>query len=150
MLARMCLRCDGYTEIDVHNTTEMQILVHGWSVAAVEENRPWAYSIGVLETYAHPELVVMGVEIKVAHDLINYIGGCVRDGGGVLDHKDLHAEGIRLVDVHERHLRSNLFGSWIRYYGELPRAGDFMQILPPPEFFCACHRQAYRRLDRAR
>ncbi len=92
----------------------------------------------------------MGVEIKVAHDLINYIGGCVRDGGGVLDHKDLHAEGIRLVDVHERHLRSNLFGSWIRYYGELPRAGDFMQILPPPEFFCACHRQAYRRLDRAR
>ena len=146
----MCLRCDGYTENDVHNTTEMQILVHGWSVAAVEEKRPWAYSIGVLETYAHPELVVMGVEIKIAHDLINYIGGCVRDGGGVLDHKGLRAEGIRLVDVHERHLRSNLFGSWIRYYGELPRAGDFMQILPPPEFFCACHRQAYRRLDGAR
>ena len=150
MLAGMCLRCDGYSEDDVHNTTEMQILVHGWSVAAVEQNAPWAYSIGVLETYAHPELVVMGVELGTAQSLINYVGACVRDGGGVVDHAGLQAEGIRLVEVHERNLRSDLFRSWARYYGELPRAGDFVQILPPPDIFCACHQQAYRRLDRAR
>ena len=128
----------------------MQILVHGWSVAAVEAKRPWCYSIGVLETYAHPELVVMDIEIQTAHNLINYVGACVRDRGGILDRNALQAEGIRFVDVHESHLRTNLFGSWKRYYGEAPRAGDFVQILPPSEMFCPCHQDAYRRLDRPR
>ncbi|MEP7201670.1 MAG: DUF4262 domain-containing protein [Ilumatobacteraceae bacterium] len=126
----------------------MHILVCGWSVAAVEEDPPWSYSIGVLEKFAHPELVVMDMEIQAAGSLINYVGSQVRDGGGFLDHDALRAEGIRLVDVHERHMRSRLFKSWTRYYGEQPQAGDFVQILPPPELFCPCHRHAYRRLDR--
>ncbi|HEY4333660.1 MAG TPA: DUF4262 domain-containing protein [Ilumatobacteraceae bacterium] len=127
----------------------MQILVHGWSVVQVEGKRPFAYSVGILETLAHPELVVMDMKLDSALSLINYVGGVIRDNGGMADPDVLRLDGISLVDVHAKHVRSDLFGSWEGYYGEPPRPGDFMQILPPPEVYCACHRHAYRRLDRA-
>ena len=148
MLAGMCWRCDGYSEKQVHDATEMQILVHGWSVAAVEATRPWCYSIGVLERFGHPELVVMDIQTKAGQALINFVGALVRDGDGIADQKVLKQERIRLVTVHERHVRSELFAMWSDYYGESPKRGDFVQILPPPQMLCPCHRHAYRRLDR--
>ncbi|MCU1393480.1 MAG: hypothetical protein JWM34_1908 [Ilumatobacteraceae bacterium] len=144
----MCLRCDGYTEQQIIGMTEMHIRVFGWSVAAVEEARPWTYSIGLLENFGHPELVVTDMEIGLAKVLINEVATVVKDGVDPRARHELQSMGVELVVVDERHLRTRLFNSWTRYYGEPPHAGDFVQILPPPEMFCACHRDTYRRLDR--
>lgn len=144
----MCLRCDGYSEEQISGMTEMHIRVYGWSVVAVEEARPWSYSIGLLENFAHPELVVTDMEIRSAKALINAVADVVRRGNGQPAHCELQDRGVEMVVVGERHMRSRLFNSWTRYYGEPPHAGDFVQILPPPEMYCACHRDKYRRLDR--
>ena len=145
----MCLRCDGYSEKQIQQMTEMQIAVHGWGVVAVDDHPPVAYSIGVLENYGHPELVVMDIETLAAQQLINHVGALIRDGGGALDRDVLSGQGIQIVEVHPTHLRSGLVGGWARYYGERPRAGDFVQILPPPQLLCACHRDMIHRLDLA-
>lgn len=129
--------------------TDMHIRVHGWSVAGVEEKRPWSYTIGLLESFGHPELVVTDMELASAHALINVVGGVVRDGDGTPDPEALAALGVQLVEVLPKHLRSHWFGSWSQFYGELPRPGDFLQILPPPGMFCECHQRTYRRFDRA-
>ncbi len=128
--------------------TEMHIRVYGWSVASVENARPWTFSIGLLESFAHPELVVTDMEFDAAHALINAVGDVVRDSDGRPSDVALKAMGVELVPVAERHLRSQRFNAWRAYYGERPRAGDFVQILPPPGMYCACHQATCRRLDR--
>jgi hypothetical protein len=59
---------------------------YGWHVALVPPDpaRPgsvgWAFTIGLFETYQHPELVVFGREVEILHPLLNRAGDAVRRG----------------------------------------------------------------------
>ena len=56
---------------------------HGWHVVIVppEPDAPgWAHSIGLVERYAHPELLVFGSEPRQLGALVNALGERVRAG----------------------------------------------------------------------
>ncbi len=55
----------------------------GWHVALVppDEGTPgWALSIGLVERFDHPELVVFGPDLALLHPLVNHLGAKVRAG----------------------------------------------------------------------
>jgi hypothetical protein len=59
---------------------------HGWHVALIPpiEDDPssigWAFTIGLLERFSHPELTVFGLDTALAHGLLNLAGDSVRRG----------------------------------------------------------------------
>ena len=55
----------------------------GWHVILVpeeEETPAFAFSIGLLHTFKHPEILVVGLPIDTMHQIINGIGESVRAG----------------------------------------------------------------------
>jgi Domain of unknown function (DUF4262) len=63
--------------------TEM-IDEHGWAVQGVTGHAghpTYAYTVGLFR-YTSPELVVLGLPFGVAEDVLNDLGGRVRDGAG--------------------------------------------------------------------
>ncbi|MCA9513015.1 MAG: DUF4262 domain-containing protein, partial [Myxococcales bacterium] len=60
----------------------------GWHVAKIagdDAAPPWAFSIGLEERFAHPEVVVFGMELDVLHRLVNHVGDEVRRGRVFVD-----------------------------------------------------------------
>lgn len=56
---------------------------HGWHVGLVppdEQSPSWAFTIGLLEGFDHPELCVFGLELETAHRLLNAAGLRIRRG----------------------------------------------------------------------
>jgi len=59
------------------------IAQHGWHVVLVppEGNTPgWAHSIGLQESFGHPEIVVFGMDLEVLGPLLNRLGEAIRAG----------------------------------------------------------------------
>ncbi|HEY5747784.1 MAG TPA: DUF4262 domain-containing protein [Chryseolinea sp.] len=53
----------------------------GWHVVKVrpdEEGPGFVYSIGLYKTFGHPEIIIIGLELDLAHALINDIGEDIR------------------------------------------------------------------------
>jgi hypothetical protein len=72
---------DGDSDVELR--VRGDIARHGWHVALVppEAGTPgWALTIGLLERFDHPELVVFGPDLSVLGPLLNHLGGRVRDG----------------------------------------------------------------------
>jgi len=76
----------------------------GWSVLGIEgdeEGPGFAYSLGIFHTLNHPEILIMGLRMTTAQQLINDIGVAVRAGrrfeAGA--RSDDFAEGFPLVFV---------------------------------------------------
>jgi hypothetical protein len=62
---------------------EIKAVVHkqGWFCANVfDHDPPFLYSIGILETFQHPELKVFGLETKIAVELLTNIFLRIREG----------------------------------------------------------------------
>ena len=55
------------------------------SVFGDKDNPPFAYSVGLFKTYAHPEIIVFGIEVKTAHAVINDIALMIKAGQRFLD-----------------------------------------------------------------
>ncbi|GEO09511.1 DUF4262 domain-containing protein [Segetibacter aerophilus] len=56
---------------------------YGWYVIQVLEddnNPPFGYSIGLFETFGHPEVLIVGLKLELIHSLINIIGEQIRNG----------------------------------------------------------------------
>lgn len=113
----------------------------GWSVMSVmgdERHRPWAYTIGLMETFGHPEFVITGLDSEVAHELLNILGTHVEcgsvyeaDPGGS---RDVHGLPARFVAVHQGHWRTDRFNAWLGYYEEVgrdPGSPEALQVLWP-------------------
>ena len=49
---------------------------YGWAVVKVPE-LGLAYSLGLIETYQHPEIAITGLPVETAHEIINGIGALV-------------------------------------------------------------------------
>jgi hypothetical protein len=145
----MCLQCDGYSFEDVMRATDLDIRTHGWHHVLVEDDKPWSYTIGLRESYHHPELVVVDLDRPSQIELVQWACRSIEECGSI-DDIEARFLGIEIATVHDVHLASNeWFGSWHSFYGEQPPSGSFLQLFPPPSWECACHRGASRRLDRA-
>ena len=70
----MCWECDNKAGLDTYlNLVRGKIHDHGWYVQGVEGDGvhpPWAYTVGLTE-HKRPELVVTGMPLDAAADLLN-------------------------------------------------------------------------------
>lgn len=69
----MCLQCDGYSYEQAMLHLDLTIRVHGWSLVDATESLPWSYTIGLTESYGHPELMMIGVELEAQSAAIRRI-----------------------------------------------------------------------------
>jgi hypothetical protein len=146
----MCRICDGYTYDEVLRADDLIIRVHGWLLQHVEPGvgdcGGFGYTVGLLESYDHPELIAMDLDVDAQSALLRPIVEMIRTTGK-LDHDALAAAGIDVVEVHPDHLHGDLFGSWCRRYGRPPSPGDVLQVIPPACWFCPEHAGRITRLD---
>ena len=143
----MCLECDGYSHEEAMQALDLQIRVHGWTLVQVADGPDaWCYTIGLLENYGHPELVLFDVDTEVQHRLMTSLVGLVTDYGK-LPPGDLADAGLSVGEVHTDHLLGDLFGRWIEYYDEFPEPGDMLHVRLPADAYCECHGSTARRLD---
>lgn len=146
----MCMRCEGYSweEIDRHN--DLVIRVHGYLIQkVVDEDESWTYTVGLDESWGHPDLVCVDIVQDVQVALIRALASEIAERGEiesqVLDDLDLE-----LVTVDESHFADGMVGVWERRYDRRALTGDFLQIVPGPSWFCGVHRAMVRRLGTGR
>ena len=117
---------------------DLTIRTYGWQLNQITDTNPWSYTIGLTESYGHPELMVCGLELDVQNTVIRKIVDPIVETGSV-DHAFLESEGVTLVEVHPNHLAGDWFGTWSNFYERTPPPGSFLQIVPPGDWFCECH-----------
>jgi hypothetical protein len=73
------------------NSGDKQVLSeiekYGWHVVQVledEEGPAFAFSIGLFHTLKHPEVIIFGLPLEIAHQLINNMGQAVKSGQNYL------------------------------------------------------------------
>lgn len=144
----MCLECDGYSHEAAMQALDLQIQIHGWAVLQVgDDEHTFSYTVGLVENFGHPELIVVDFEPRYQQGLLNQLAqGIAATGRLVLDQPA--TKGVRCVEVHRNHLHGDYFGKWADRYGGLPRPGQVLQVRLPDSAYCECHARAVRRLDR--
>jgi hypothetical protein len=83
---------------------------YGWHVVHVlgDETGPqFSYSVGLYETFDHPEVIFIGLKHDLSHILINNIGETIREGGNYT-HDNFYADILdgfecKMIEVNERH-----------------------------------------------
>lgn len=137
----MCLQCDGYSYEQSMLALDLTIRTHGWALSQITDANPWSYTIGLTESYDHPELMITGLTLERQNSVIRHIVGPIETTGRI-DEADLAAAGVTLVEVHANHLRGDWFATWSNRYGHVPPNGTFLQIVPPGDWFCDCHQHS--------
>lgn len=130
----MCEICKGWTHEEVAADQRHHITTIGWSVQMVEP-RPgrvgWTYTIGLSESYGHPELLVFGRDVWAGGRMLNELGTAVRDGT-VVEPGAAVVSGIALevLEVHPVHLFGELVARWRALYEERdPRERPELRVL---------------------
>ncbi len=138
----MCLKCDGYSDEAIARGVELIIATNGWMVQGVEgsdgpnAHKGFSYTIGATASYGLPELVVMDIDYRDGHTMLNWAVEFLRDGGSV---NDLPTYGLEWATVHDDLLDSGLFGTYTRHYGKPPEPGWVVQLFAPDGKRCATH-----------
>lgn len=68
---------------EYHRTTLENIEKYGLSVQYVfdnEENFQFSYSIGLYQTYQHPEIIIIGLRQELMHTIINNLANDIKNG----------------------------------------------------------------------
>jgi len=150
------MMCDGADRDEVLFSIDSVIDRFGWSLQVVEGHDPpaldWVYSIGLVEGFGHPELVVTGVEIAAGALVLNELGSLVRDGlrlepgTRVL----LRDRDVEIGLVHPAHFDRGLMAIWQEYYGKIgppmPTL-EALQVVFSDASFCHQHEQSTPRLS---
>jgi hypothetical protein len=150
----VCFICDGGTEEEAFTDRLMRIAVHGFTMVQVEGVPSWTYTIGLAQSFDHPELVVTGLP-DGAPGLINDVVDRIREG----QRFDASSPPMPLCDcssvafgpVHAEQWERGRFNQWLHHYdqlGEGPPVPDIVQVLWPDKAgrfptdpgFCPEHR----------
>lgn len=106
---------------------------HGWYAASIYDgDPPFLYTIGLMQTCNHPELIVFGLEANNAHDLFSEL---IQDihaskplltrGVFTLSSNEEHRIGIRTVHPTQHQLYLGFAMGYCRYTG---RPGDLQAL----------------------
>jgi len=144
----MCIICDGRSFEEAARGIDLSIRIYGWHLVMVDDAMGWSYTIGLTETFNHPELVVVDLKLETGKKLVAMAVHLI-ERDGYLKPEELAKHGISVVTVHDHHLDGEWFGRWSDHYNADPSSGSFLQIIPPAECFCEDHKDTTRRLDRA-
>ena len=133
---------------DAMRSVDLAIRIHGWHLTLVEASMPWCYTIGLMETHGHPELVVVDLKRDAAVELTRWAASIIeRDGR--LGEAMLERRQVEAVTVHDQQLTGDRFAMWANHYETMPPSGAFLQLIPPPDWFCGLHQNTTSRLDQA-
>lgn len=122
----MCFVCDGGTIDEYNEIVSANIERAGWHLTGVEasDRTPgWVYTIGLIERFDHPELVVMGgCCMQCAAAQLNNLGRLIESGTRMAVDTavcDCHPGGpARFGPVHPAQWNDRL-GTWVMYYQPL-------------------------------
>ena len=129
---------------EVYRHTSDAIDEPGWMVISVLGEHgdpsapPWAYTIGLVQRFGHPEFTVVGLDTESSHGLLNWLGFEVKNGRRFTSDTpatiDILGLPARLVDVHPSYWESDWFNQWHGYYESLgygPGLPTAIQVLWP-------------------
>lgn len=159
----MCVLCDGGSEEDLLADEFVRIAIDGFVMIGVEGTPTWGYTIGLLQSFGHPELVVTGRPSSAQAHLIAHAVGRIKEG----ERFDVSSPPVELCDcgpltfgpVHDAQWEQGRFDWWLRYYawaGGEPPSRQALQLLwsdaegrfpPHPDFCCGLPRQCQPLLD---
>lgn len=95
---------------------------YGLSVTMIESTKyfsSFAYSIGLQETFNHPEIICFGLNTKLLHEIINDVSDIIKREGSINSDKDYNnifkSSRAKFLQVDERNIE-DYFGVAIRYY----------------------------------
>ena len=143
----MCMRCERYSIEEIERATDLTIITNGYLLLRVTDvYNPWSYTVGLRESYDHPEFVCVDIDTDCQQRLIKLLADQVATCGPIHDDM-LRAADIELLVVDEAHLRDDLVVVWEKRYGRSAQTGDFLQIRLGPSWYCEHHANAARRLD---
>ena len=127
---------------------DLKVKQYGWAIVQVEDgDRTFSYTMGLVENFGHPELIVLDYDIGQQQPLLNEIAQSIAaNGRPVLNRPS--TLGMRCVEVHKNQLNGDYFGTWAYRYGRLPQPGQVLQVVIPNGMYCECHQHTVRRLDR--
>ena len=108
---------------------------------------PWAYTVGLLDAAAHPELIVAGPKHETSQLLLSMLAQSILDGERyeVGDTLELGRGVTRIGAVHENQYQLETFNMWhnLRAYGAVDAPElEAVQIVVPSGFFCTEHRHS--------
>jgi hypothetical protein len=115
-------------EIMGSETFSLHIRQYGWTVVLIEAGAylpSFGYTIGLQETFGHPEIIAFGLSVKNLHGILNTAGELVREGEIIAAYK-LYSEFFTAGKVVflpvDRRNTADYFGYAIEYYGthEIP------------------------------
>ena len=108
----------------MNNDTKEHIEKYGHSVIKIEGTLylpPFAYSIGLLETYNHPEIICFGLSLNILHTLINDIAENIKSGINYYPEKVydniFRSKKAKFLSVNQNNI-SDYFGAAIEYYNK--------------------------------
>jgi hypothetical protein len=124
----MCFMCDGGTMQEWCDDTARRIHEYGFTLMCVDGRRSsWTYTIGLVETFGHPELVITELS-DYAPEILTHLVHDVRRGErfevGAPD-ASVHGIPLRVGAVHPTQWIHGRFNMWEEYYGH---RGDALQL----------------------
>lgn len=120
-------------DAEIAQAVRDEIAEHGWAVLAHEGEPAVAYTVGLHETFDHPEILTIGLPVETAHALLDECAADVEDGRkfaadtretGVLEDHE-----VAFVSVGDTTARREVCEGAALYYGA--RLFDVVQLLWP-------------------
>lgn len=139
----MCRMCEGFTREQLNEEARCHIIHHGWFLQGIVPGPDgtgggWVYTVGLLENFDHPELVVTDISYEDGGALLNQLGELVRRGHDLRTLRRSHTGLVAVREVHPRHFEHDLVNTYIELQRRMPVAGDYLQVVPAA--YCGCHR----------
>lgn len=107
----------------LHNT-KLNIDKFGLQVIMVSSTSycpSFSYSIGLTETYNHPEIICFGLSNDLGYEIINDIAELIKNGekfeAGKISTEIFKDSRVALINVDKRNI-DDYFGSALKYYGD--------------------------------
>jgi len=76
----VCIICDGFSHEEALTGEFVRIAVNGFTMVGIEAEPPWTYTIGLVRSFDHPELVMTGGAMGDVADLLTGVVDHIRDG----------------------------------------------------------------------
>lgn len=147
-MTAMCMMCEGATREQVVDHHAKSVERHGWSVVAVDGTQwtpGWCYTIGLTETFGHPELAVVMCDDRQARRSLTRMVGRVAAGERLVSgYQELSGIGaVACREVAPEQLAGGLIALWPGVADRLAWSmvvPDVLQV-DLPFLLCARHKR---------
>lgn len=143
----MCDICDGMTHQESMERMHAHVSSGSWALQGVEageHQRPWAYTIGLVQNFGHPELVIIDGDLQDNAIILNQLSEWVREGDRFVPGMLIESDGcaIEFGTVHPSYVRHGLCASWSAYSdwtGADPGRLELLEVITTPSRYCEHH-----------